>query len=221
MVILLGWHPPFSSFSSISGVWGANPLFLCGGCIIRIFANFRPKPPVFGRGPFSKTTVSTTLKEREIYMSDEPLLMAMAQVHPSLKRGIGVGRCQGRGLRGPAAILFISRDTCSDSIAKLFCACFYGVFLHNYRAIRCKNGVSRRCVCVKLSTNGGYCTILGKRYDLPSNVSHDMGCRSDSIAVSRDMGPLQGRGTGISKSKPKHCQDYLLGKSVIELLLEG
>ena len=29
------------------------------------------------------------------------------------------------GLRGPAAILFISRDTCSDSIAKLFCACFY------------------------------------------------------------------------------------------------
>ena len=30
------------------------------------------------------------------------------------------------GLRGPAAILFISRDTCSDSIAKLFRACFMG-----------------------------------------------------------------------------------------------
>ena len=30
------------------------------------------------------------------------------------------------GLRGPAAILFISRDTCSDSIAKLFRACFRG-----------------------------------------------------------------------------------------------
>ena len=29
-------------------------------------------------------------------------------------------------LRGPAAILFISRDTCSDSIAKLFLACFSG-----------------------------------------------------------------------------------------------
>ena len=40
-------------------------------------------------------------------------------------------------LRGPAAILFISRDTCSDSIAKLFRACFYGVS-HNYRAIRCR-----------------------------------------------------------------------------------
>ena len=42
-------------------------------------------------------------------------------------------------LRGPATILFISRDTCSDSIAKLFRACFYGVS-HNNRAIRCKMG---------------------------------------------------------------------------------
>ena len=42
-------------------------------------------------------------------------------------------------LRGPAAILFISRDPCSDSIAKLFCACFYGVS-HNYRAIRSTMG---------------------------------------------------------------------------------
>ena len=46
---------------------------------------------------------------------------------------------EGFHLRGPAAILFISRDTCSDSIAKLFRACFYGVS-HNYRAIRCKMG---------------------------------------------------------------------------------
>ena len=45
--------------------------------------------------------------------------------------------CLGVFLRGPVAILFISRDTCSDSITKLFCACFYGVS-HNYRAIRCK-----------------------------------------------------------------------------------
>ena len=41
--------------------------------------------------------------------------------------------------RGPAMILFISRDACSDSIAKLFRACFHGV-LHNYRAIRCRMG---------------------------------------------------------------------------------
>ena len=44
-----------------------------------------------------------------------------------------------RSLRGPAAILFVSRNTCSDSIAKLFRACFYGVS-HNYRAICCKMG---------------------------------------------------------------------------------
>ena len=43
-------------------------------------------------------------------------------------------------LRGPVAILFIiSRDTCSDSIGKLFRACFCGVS-HNYRAIRCQMG---------------------------------------------------------------------------------
>ena len=42
-------------------------------------------------------------------------------------------------LRGPATILFISRDTCGDSIAKLFRACFFGVS-HTDRAIRCKMG---------------------------------------------------------------------------------
>ena len=42
-------------------------------------------------------------------------------------------------LRGPAAILFISRDTCSDSIAKRFRACFYGVS-HEYGVIRCQMG---------------------------------------------------------------------------------
>ena len=47
--------------------------------------------------------------------------------------------CRASNLRGPAAILFISRDACSDSIAKLFRACFYGIS-HTYRAIRCKMG---------------------------------------------------------------------------------
>ena len=42
-------------------------------------------------------------------------------------------------LRGPAAILFISRDTLSDSIAKCFRACFPGVS-HKYRVICCKMG---------------------------------------------------------------------------------
>ena len=43
-------------------------------------------------------------------------------------------------LRGPAAILFISRDSCSDSVAKLFCACFFNGVSHNYLALRCKMG---------------------------------------------------------------------------------
>ena len=42
-------------------------------------------------------------------------------------------------LRGPVAILFIQRDTFSDSIAKLFRACFCGVS-HNDRVICCKMG---------------------------------------------------------------------------------
>ena len=45
-------------------------------------------------------------------------------------------------LRGPATILFISRDTCSDSNTvsqNSFVLVFYGVS-HNYRAIRCKMG---------------------------------------------------------------------------------
>ena len=52
-----------------------------------------------------------------------------------------------------------------------------------------QNGVSHRCACVKLSTKAGYRTILGSA-DLPEKVSRDTGYRSDSIAISRDMGPL-------------------------------
>ena len=63
--------------------------------------------------------------------------------------------------RGPAAILFISRDTCSDSIANLFRACFYGGIAQLSRDML-QNGVSHRGACVKLSTKGGYRTILGE-----------------------------------------------------------
>ena len=44
------------------------------------------------------------------------------------------------GLRGPAAILFISRDACSDSIAKLYLVL---VFFVGYRTIVC-------AMCVKM-----------------------------------------------------------------------
>ena len=45
-------------------------------------------------------------------------------------------------LRGPAAILFTSRDACSDSIANYLALVFFwgGGGSHNYRAICCKMG---------------------------------------------------------------------------------
>ena len=52
-----------------------------------------------------------------------------------------------------------------------------------------QNGVSHRCACVKLSTKGGIAPLWGSA-KFPEKVSRDMGYRSDSIAISRDMGPL-------------------------------
>ena len=58
------------------------------------------------------------------------------------------------GLRGPAAILFTSRNACSDNIAKLCRACFvWGIAELSRDVLR--NGVSHRCACVKRSTDGG------------------------------------------------------------------
>ena len=63
-------------------------------------------------------------------------------------------------VRGPAAILFISRDTCSGSIAKAF-ACLFLWGIARISRDMLQIGVSPRCVCVKLSTKRGYRTILG------------------------------------------------------------
>ena len=65
-----------------------------------------------------------------------------------------------RMLRGPAAILFVLLDTCSDRIASLL-----RLFLKGITQLSCdmlQNGVSHRCACVRLSTKPGYRTILGK-----------------------------------------------------------
>ena len=52
--------------------------------------------------------------------------------------------CDARSLRGPAAILFISRDACSDSITEMFSARFCGGYRTvNYRAICRKVGCRR------------------------------------------------------------------------------
>ena len=62
--------------------------------------------------------------------------------------------------RGPAAILFISCGTCSDSIAKPFVLVYFGG-IAPFSRDTLQNGVSHRCACVKLSTKGRYRTILG------------------------------------------------------------
>ena len=83
-------------------------------------------------------------------------------------------------LRVPAVMLFISHDTCSDSIAKLLGACFNG-----YRTI------IARCAALYYSKyqRGAIAAFWGAA-NLPEKASRDMGYRSDSIAISRDMGPL-------------------------------
>ena len=66
----------------------------------------------------------------------------------------------GDWLRGPAAILFISGNTSSDSIAKMFsCLFLWGIAQISRDTLQ--NWVSHGCVCVKSSTKGGYLTILG------------------------------------------------------------
>ena len=46
------------------------------------------------------------------------------------------------------------------------------------------------CLCETKYQGGGYVPFWGSA-NLPEKVSRDMGYRSDSIAVSRDMGPLR------------------------------
>ena len=89
------------------------------------------------------------------------------------------------GLAGPTAILFISCDACSDSIAKLFCVCWFFFWRDALQ-----NGVSHRCAFVKLSTKGGIASIWGSA-NVHLQVARDMGYRSDGIATSRGMGPLR------------------------------
>ena len=65
-----------------------------------------------------------------------------------------------------------------------------------------QNGLSHRCVCAKLSTKGRVSHHFGGVPDLPWKVSRDMGYRSDSIAISRNMGPLRPCKNSQRKSTP-------------------
>ena len=71
-------------------------------------------------------------------------------------------------LRAPTAMLLRSRDACSDSIAKLFCAYFfigYRTIIARYVA---KRGIAQMYRC-KIRTKGGYRTILGECQPLCGN----------------------------------------------------
>ena len=53
-----------------------------------------------------------------------------------------------------------------------------------------KWGVAEMCMC-ETKYQGVVSHHFGGLLNLPKKVSRDMGYRSDSIAVSRDMGPLR------------------------------
>ena len=70
-------------------------------------------------------------------------------------QGYGLESCPQNVLGGPAAIFFISLDTCSDSIATIFRACFFFSGYRTIIAIFVANGVSHGCACVKISSKRG------------------------------------------------------------------
>ena len=82
--------------------------------------------------------------------------------------------------------------------------CFVLVFV-GYRTMIAryvaKWGIAQMCLCETKYQGGGIAPFWGSA-DLPEKVSRDTGYRSDSIAVSRDMGPLSG-GLGVYKIWPR------------------
>ena len=67
-----------------------------------------------------------------------------------------------------------------------------------------QNGISHRCACVKLSTKGWVSHHFGGVLASLKKVSSDMGYRSDSIAIWRDMGPLRRWGRESELGRPKN-----------------
>ena len=66
-----------------------------------------------------------------------------------------------------------------------------------------KWGIAQMCLC-ETKYQGGVSHHFGGAVRLPEKVSRDMGYRSDSIAVSRDMGPLRARHEQVQNWKRTH-----------------
>ena len=71
---------------------------------------------------------------------------------------------------------------------------YFVLVLMGYRTIIAryvaKRGIAQMCLCKTKYQGGGIAPFWGTA-NLPEKLSRDMGYRSDSIAVSRDMGPLR------------------------------
>ena len=100
---------------------------------------------------------------------------------------LSISNCVLQRLRGLAVILFISRATFSDSIAKLFVLVFLGYRTSIARYVA-QWGIALMCLC-KIRHQGGIASYWGIA-GMAEKVSRDRGYRSDTIAISRDMGPL-------------------------------
>ena len=55
------------------------------------------------------------------------------------------------------------------------------------------------CLCETKCQGAGIAPFRGAAANLPEEVSRDMGYRSDSIAISRNMGLLSSAGAELSK----------------------
>ena len=91
----------------------------------------------------------------------------------------------------PNRILYVCLYFRWRCIAKLFRACFPGVS-HRYRAICCKMGYRTGMSVQNGAPRGGIASCWGIA-GMAEKVSRDRGYRSDTIAISRDMGPLSFR----------------------------
>ena len=74
------------------------------------------------------------------------------------------------GPRGPAAILFIARDSCSDSIANVFRACF------------CGGGGGYRTIIARYVAKWGIAQILDGQ-NRQSPIASDFGSRTQIAAL--------------------------------------
>ena len=94
------------------------------------------------------------------------------------------------------------------------------VFVGGYRTIIAryvaKWGIAQMCLCESKYQGGGIAPFRGSA-NLPEKLSRDMGYRSDSIAVSRDMGPLSLQAAVPKTDCPKErrCNAVLLGQMAI------